>query len=296
MSNSDMISIVIPIYNEKDAIGHELDTITKTMEQSGYEYEIIVVDDGSTDGSADIVRQREDVRQRDGVRLIQHERNLGTGAARSSGTRVAQGDIVVMTDGDGTYPGQEIPRLVSYLDEYDMVIGARTKETGSMRWLRTPAKNFIRWLACYLTEVPIPDLNSGLRAFRREIGLKYLPILPSSHSWVSTITIAFLSDRYRVKWVPIDYYERVGRSTFHPIKDTYNYLSLVIRSIMFFNPLKVFLPVSLTLGTIGFGKMIYDIFAYNFHFAPSTVTIILTAVQVGAMGLLADLIVRRSRL
>jgi len=290
MNSNDMISIVIPMYNEQDAIGHELDTIAQTMEQSGYNYEIIVVDDSSTDGSPDIVRQRE------GVRLIQHERNLGTGAARTTGTRAAQGSIVVTTDGDGTYPGQDIPRLLSYLDQYDMVIGARTREAGSMPWLRTLAKNFIRWLACYLTEVPIPDLNSGLRAFRRDLGLKYLPILPSTHSWVSTITIAFLSDRYRVKWVPIDYYERVGQSTFHPIKDTYNYLSLVIRSIMLFNPLKVFLPMSLILGTIGFGKMIYDIFAYNFHFAPSTVTLILTAVQVGAMGLLADLIVRRSRL
>ncbi len=290
MSGNDTISIVIPIYNEEDAIGKELDTITRTMEQSGYQYEIIVVDDGSTDGSADVVRQRE------GIRLIPHERNLGTGAARTTGTRAARGNIIVMTDGDGSYPGQDIPRLLSHLDEYDMVIGARTREAGSVPWLRTPAKNFIRWLACYLTEVSIPDLNSGLRAFRREIGLKYLPILPSTHSWVSTITIAFLSDRYRVKWVPIEYYRRVGRSTFHPVKDTYNYLSLVIRSIMLFNPLKVFLPVSLTLGTIGFGKMIYDIFAYNFHFAPSTVTLILTAVQVGAMGLLADLIVRRSRL
>jgi len=290
VTSTEMISIVIPVYNEEDAIGAELDTIAQTMGQSGYEYEIIVVDDGSTDRSADVCRQRE------GIRLIQHDRNLGTGAARTTGTRAARGDVVVMTDGDGTYPGQDIPRLLSHMDDCDMVIGARTRETGSMRWLRTPAKNFIRWLASYLTDVDIPDLNSGLRAFRREIGLKYLPILPNTHSWVSTITIALLSDRYRVKWVPIEYYKRIGRSTFHPIRDTYNYLSLVIRSIMFFNPLKVFLPLSLTLGAVGFGKMIYDIFAYNFHFAPSTVTIIVTAVQIGAMGLLADLIVRRSRL
>jgi glycosyltransferase involved in cell wall biosynthesis len=285
-----MISIVIPVYNEEQAIGSDLDEIQRTMAESGQEYEIIVVDDGSTDRSAEIVKQRE------GVRLIQHERNRGTGAARSTGIRCAHGDIVVMTDGDGTYPARDIPRLVSGLEDSDMVIGARKRETGSFRWLRTPAKNFIRWLACYLTEVRIPDLNSGLRAFRREIVERYLPILPTTHSWVSTITIALLSDQYRVKWVPIEYYKRIGHSTFHPIRDTYNYLSLVIRSIMLFNPLKVFLPTSLILGAVGFGKMIYDIFAYNFHFAPSTVTVILTAIQVGAMGLLADLIVRRSRL
>ena len=114
-----------------------------------------------------------------------------------------------------------------------------------------------------------------------------------THSWVSTITIAFLSDGYIVGYLPIDYYPRKGRSTFHPISDTYNYLSLVVRAVMYFEPLKVLLPVSLALFAIGGVKMIYDIFAYHFHFAPSTVIVILTAIQIGALGLLADLVAKR---
>jgi len=286
------VSIVIPIYNEEQAIGRDLSTIIQTLESSGYEHEIIVVDDGSTDGSAQIVRQYPQ------VRLIRHPHNQGTGAARNTGLRAAQGEIVVMTDGDGSYPNQDIPRLLQALEkgDYEMVIGARQRETGSLRLLRSPTKWFIQALASYLTGVKIPDLNSGFRAFKRERALSYLNILPRTHSWVGTITIAFLSDGHAVEWVPIDYYKRVGRSTFHPLADTYNYLSLVVRAVMYFEPLKVFLPVALTLLVIGAGKMIYDIFTYNFHFAPSTVMLMLTAIQVVVIGLLADLIVKKGAL
>jgi glycosyltransferase involved in cell wall biosynthesis len=286
----ELVSIVIPVFNEEEAIGDDLDLILETMDNSGYDYEVIVIDDGSTDRSAEIVRQRER------VKLIRHPYNLGTGAARSTGIKEAQGSIIVTTDGDGSYPNQEIPRLLSFLGEYDMVIGARRQERGNLRWLRAPAKLFIRLLASYLTGVRIPDLNSGFRAFKKGLAEKYLNILPFTHSWVATITIAFLSDGHTVKFTPIDYYKRKGKSKFHPITDTYNYLSMVVRAVMYFNPLKVFLPTSLFLLAIGVGKMFYDIFAYNFHFAPSTVIILLTAIQVGVIGLLADLIVRKAKL
>jgi len=282
-----LISIVIPVYNEEEAIGDDLDLIIETMEQSGLDYEVIVVDDGSSDSSPEIVRRRR------GVRLICHPYNRGVGAARTTGVEQARGEIIVMTDGDGTYPNQDIPRLLSYLGEYDMVVGARSQERGTLRWLRAPAKLLIRLLASYLTGRSIPDLNSGFRAFRKELAQRYLNILPTSHSWVGTITIALLCDGYTVKYLPIDYYPRKGRSKFHPVLDTYNYLSLVVRSVAYFNPLKVFMPLSLILFLVGALKMGYDIFAYSFHFAPSTVILILTAIQVGTFGLLADLIVRR---
>jgi glycosyltransferase involved in cell wall biosynthesis len=247
-----------------------------------------VVNDGSTDGTVDIVSSRPH------VRLIHHERNRGTGAARTTGMKAAKGDVVVMTDGDGTYPNQDMPRLLEQLEQHDMVIGARRREEGTLRWLRTPAKWFIRKLASYLTETPIPDLNSGMRAVKKDIALKYLSILPTTHSWVSTITIAFLSDGYSVQFVPIDYYKRKGKSSFHPLRDTYNYLTLVVRSVMYFYPLKVFLPLTLFLLALGMLKLIRDVIVYNFHVPTTTVLIILTAVQLGAMGLLADLIVRKN--
>jgi len=283
----EMVSVVIPVFNEEEAIGNVLDVIIETMERRGSPYEIIVVDDGSTDASADIVALRKC------VRLIRHPHNRGVGAARTTGIEHSRGQLIVMTDGDGTYPNQDIPHLLSYLGEYDMVVGARRREAGTLKWLRAPAKLLIRLLASYLTGRRIPDLNSGFRAFKREVALRYLNILPATHSWVGTLTIAFLSDGHRVRYLPIDYYPRKGRSKFRPLADTYNYLSLVVRSVMYFNPLKVFLPLSLSLLLLGMGKMVYDIFAYHFHFAPSTVMIILTAVQLGALGLLADLIARK---
>jgi glycosyltransferase involved in cell wall biosynthesis len=287
MADTPQVSIVIPVFNEEAAINADLRTIAETMNRSGLSYEILVVDDGSTDQTVEIVKNFES------VRLIRHTRNRGTGAARTTGMLAAQGNIVAMTDGDGTYPNKDIPRLVEALATCDMVIGARMRETGYWPILRVPAKTFIRLLASYLTGTKIPDLNSGFRAVKREIALRYLDILPRTHSWVSTITIAFLSDGYAVRYIPIEYMPRKGQSSFHPIRDTYNYLSLVIRSIIYFDPLKVFLPLSVALAIVGGAKLLYDIYTYHFHIAPSTLLIILTTINVFAIGMLADLIVRR---
>lgn len=285
------VSIFIPAYNEGAAIGPVLKDVIEVMEPLGRAYEIIVVDDGSTDDTQARCEAFPN------VRVISHDGNRGEGAARTTGVLAARGKYVVTTDADGTYPAEAIPAMLEKLDEgYDMVIGARRQEAGTMRLLRSAAKEFIRLLASYMTRTKIPDLNSGLRAMRRDKVLEFLRILPTTHSWVSTITMAFLSSGYRVTWIPIDYYKRIGRSTFHPITDTYNYLSLVVRAIMYFDPLRIFLPVTLVLFTVGAGKAIYDIFAYHFHLAPSTVVLILTSFQLGAIGLLADLVVRRSRL
>jgi glycosyltransferase involved in cell wall biosynthesis len=289
--NAGFVSIIIPVYNEEAAIGDDLDTIIETMDASSTPYEIIVVDDGSTDRSANIVRKRR------GVKLIQHPYNRGVGAARTTGVRAAKGEVIVMTDGDGTYPNHEIPRLLEYIGEYDMVIGARRRETGSLKPLRSLVKLFVRLLASYLTGVRIPDLNSGFRAFKKNPAEEFLNILPTTHSWVGTITIAFLSEGHTVKFIPIDYYKRKGRkSSIHPISDTYNYISLVVRTIMYFNPLKVFLPVTLVLVSIATIKLIRDIIVYRSLYIPGiTLMLVLTAIQVGAIGLLADLIVKRSR-
>ena len=162
---------------------------------------------------------------------------------------------------------------------------------------------FLRRLAEFMSGSRIPDLNSGLRAQRRDATIRFLPILPTSHSWVSTITLAYLSSGYLVRWLPIDYFPRVGRSTFHPLRDTYNYLSLIVRAVMYFNPLKVFLPLALALVAAGAAKyVLYDIL---WRFGPSwpvpsmpgtTLALLFTGLQLGVVGLLADLIVRRTRL
>ncbi len=283
------ISIIIPVYNEEEGIAGDLDKIFECMDASGYEYEVIVVDDGSTDHSADVVRRYPR------VRLLQHPTNRGTGAATNTAVRHARGEIIAMTDGDGTYPVQDIPRLLQYMDDYDMVIGARTKEAGTMKVLRTPAKWFIRSLASYLTETPIPDLNSGLRVFHKSLALKFMHLLPHGHSWVSTITLAHLADDYLVKFVPIDYYPRKGRSSWKPIGDTYNYLLLVIRTVMYFNPIKILLPAGLLLFLAGTVRQIWWFMIGNPVVHSSNVLLVLAGLNFIMIALLADLVVRRGR-
>lgn len=283
------ISVIIPAYNEAAGIGPVLDTIFKTMDAASYDFEVIVVDDGSTDGTADAVRKNSR------ATLIQHPKNRGTGAATNTAIRHARGEIVAMTDGDGTYPVQDIPKLLAYMDEYDMVIGARVRETGSMKVLRTPAKWFIRTLASYLTETPIPDLNSGLRVYHKSLALKFMHLLPKGHSWVSTITLAHLADDYTVKFVPIEYYERQGHSSWHLFSDTYNYLMLVIRTVMYFNPMKVLFPVGLAVLGIGVLRQLWWFATANLHVLSSNVVLILAGLNIIMIALLADVVVRRAR-
>lgn len=283
------VSVVIPAYNEEAAVGEVLASIRSAMEKLKEEYELIVVDDGSTDRTGEIARTA-------GARVIRHPVNRGTGAARTTGVRQALGDRLVMLDGDGTYPAESIPALLQSLEEHDMVVGARRYERGTLAFIRRPTKYFIRRLASYLVGVEIPDLNSGMRAFRREAAMQFFSILPTTHSWVGTITLAFLANGLSVGFVPIDYYERKGPSSFHPIRDTYNYLLLVVRTVMYFNPLKVLLPASLTVVGLGVLSTLLHIIDRG-RIQPMDIILVILGVNLGALGLLADLIVvsRRDR-
>jgi glycosyltransferase involved in cell wall biosynthesis len=283
------VSVVLPVFNEAGHVVDEIKRIRAGLERSAHRFEIIVVDDGSTDGSADQVATQPD------VRLIRFRRNRGTGTARRAGTEAARGDIVVWTDADMTYPNEDIARLVDALDGWDQVVGARTSEHGTARALRVPAKWFMRRLASHLTETPIPDLNSGFRAFRRSVGEQFLHLLPAGFSCVSTMTLAFLSNGYGVRHVPIAYADRSGRSKFRWWSDSRRYLTQVIRMIMTFNPLRVFMPLGLLLGGAGTAKLAYDLVDHPYRVATDTLLVLFAALQVVVVGLLADLVVRLSR-
>jgi len=285
------VSVIVPAYNEEEAIAGDLEVILETMEASRWEYEVIVVNDASTDRTAEIVKGVE------GVKLLEHRTNRGGGFARNTGIKASTGDVFVVTDGDGTYPVADIPRLLEKMEaeDLDMVVGARRKEAGTMKILRTPAKWFIRKLAEWMSGFTIPDLNSGLRAMRKDRFMEFIEILPWGHSWVSTITLAMMSSGYNVDFIDIDYYHRKGSSTFHPIKDTYGYLTLVIRTITWFNPLKIFMPLIILLGLLGVGKFIFDMVNHPFYITSNTIILLMTFFQVLVLGLLADLIAKRRR-
>ena len=283
------VSVVLPIFNERGHLRQEIDRIRTALTASPYSFEIIVVDDGSDDGS------ELDLAAIDGIRLIRHPRNRGSGAARRTGTTAARGRVVVWTDVDMTYPNDEIPQLVKELDGFDHVVGARRTEEGTVRFLRVPAKWFIRKLACYLTDTDIKDLNSGLRAFRRDVAMQYVHHLPAGFSCVTTLTMSFLANGYSVKYVPIDYFPRAGTSKFHWWKDTKRYLLQVVRMTLSYNPLKVFMPLGGVLLALGFIKLGIDWSQRDFRLAANTLLIFLAALQSITVGLLADLIVRATK-
>jgi polyisoprenyl-phosphate glycosyltransferase len=283
------VSVVLPCFNERVHVELEVKRIRAALEAAGMRYEVICVDDGSTDGTGEALRAIQ------GIRVIRLPRNQGSGTARRIGTQQAKGRVVVWTDADLTYPNERIPELVGLLDDtYDQVVGARRGEAGSYKLLRVPAKWAIRKLAAYLTSTDIPDLNSGLRVFKRSVAQPYLRLLPAGFSCVTTITLAFLSNGHPIRYVPVDYVKRAGRSKFHPLRDAYNYLLQVLRMVMYFNPLRVLMPVGLTLLATTGVKLVADLIRFDFHVAGSTVLVGLAAFNIIAIALLADLVVRRT--
>ena len=283
------VSVVLPCFNERDHVELEVKRIRAALEAAGLRYELICVDDGSTDGTGEVLQGIE------GIRTIVFPHNQGSGTARRIGTQAARGQVVVWTDADLTYPNERIPELVAQLDDtFDQVVGARRTEAGTYKLFRVPAKWAIRKLAAYLTNTDIPDLNSGLRAFKRQVALPYLRLLPAGFSCVTTITLAFLSNGHAVKYVPIDYARRAGRSKFHPLRDAYNYLLQVLRMVMYFNPLRVLMPVALTLLAATVVKAAVDLVVHDLRVTGSTVLVGLAAFNIMAIALLADLVVRRT--
>ncbi len=283
------VSVVLPTFNEEGHIAAEVERIKASLDASPYTYEIIVVDDGSTDGTPEILRSIP------GIRFIQFNQNRGSGAVRRAGSQLAKGRIVVWSDADMSYPNDEMPMLVKELEGWDQVVGARRTEEGTARAIRASAKWFIRRLASYLTDTKIPDLNSGFRAFRREVGEQFLHLLPSGFSCVTTLTMTFLSNGYSVKYVPIDYAKRAGRSKFHWWRDTRRFLLQVVRMMLLYNPMRVFMPMALIIGSLGVGKLAFDLITKDFRVTTNTLLIIGSALVLTLVALLADLLVNVSR-
>jgi glycosyltransferase involved in cell wall biosynthesis len=251
LKDSEPVSIIIPAYNEEGGIHETVRTVRTVLEEAGIPHEILVVDDGSGDNTRSLAKKT-------GATVIRHRRNQGYGASLKTGIGLAKNDIIVIIDADGTYPAGYLPEIVQKMKDADMVVGARIGQNVNVPLIRRPAKWFLRHLAGYLTGESIPDLNSGLRAFRREVALQYFGILPDKFSFTTTITVAMLCDKYDVVFIPIDYRKRTGKSKIVP-RDFFSFTTLVLRLSMLFNPLKVFIPMAFACLIIGFGKMALDI-------------------------------------
>lgn len=283
---SAVLSVVIPAYNEENGLASVVAGLRRSLETCGVPFEMLVVDDGSKDRTLEVAKGL------DGIRVLRHEANRGYGAALKTGIRASRGEYILICDADGTYPPESIPELVSRMHGKDMVVAARTGESVAIPFFRRFAKGILRRLAIYLSESPIPDLNSGLRVFRRDAALRYFPILPSGFSFTTTITLSLLCNEGAVSWLPINYSKRTGRSKIKPFRDTLNFLILIMRTILYFNPLRIFLPVSLVIGLLFAVSLGWDLFVLR-DLTEKTLILLFGAMQMLAVGVIADLITRR---
>lgn len=278
------VSVIIPAFNEESAVHGVVTELQEIISQHGLVPEIIVVDDGSKDATAKNAAAA-------GARVLRHRSNRGYGASLKTGIAAAKSEYIVITDADGTYPARYIPELLAKLENADMVVGARIGKTVKIPLIRRPAKKVLNWIANYMAGATIPDLNSGLRAFRRDIVMQYLSILPNQFSFTTTITLAMLCDNYAVSYLPIDYLARKGKSKIVPW-DAASFLLLILRTVMLFRPLRVFFPIVIFFLLAGFAKLAVDL-THQPNISASAQLAFMSALLILLIGMLGDALATR---
>lgn len=282
-------AVIIPVYNERGAIA---ETVTRLRAIcagiDGYRFEIICINDGSSDGTGDILAGL------DGITVISHDVNRGYGAALRTGLDYCSQEWIFITDADGTYPLDELPRLLQCADAgVDMVVGNRSGSGLSATPFHRTARWILRKMVHGLTGVMVPDLNSGMRVFRRSLYAEFRHLLPMGFSFTTTLTVASLYSGRKVRYEPILYERRIGKSNIKPVKDFLGFAMLIVRLASYFEPLRFFLPAAFTLFLLGVARAIRDVLVVN-QFGALAVILVLTAFQVFVLGVIADVIVRRS--
>jgi glycosyltransferase involved in cell wall biosynthesis len=286
-------SIIIPVFNEEVGLKKVVGQINELLKRSEEGFEVIFVNDGSTDNSLNIINGF-DVRN---FRIISHKTNNGYGAALKTGIKHARYDTIIITDADCTYPIEKIATLLEVYrnGNHDMVVGSRNRRNVQMPLTRKPAKWCLKCLAEYLAARKIPDLNSGLRVMRKNVVEQFMNILPNGFSFTTTITLAMLTNNYSVEYVDINYKFRRGNSKIRPLHDTVNFLQLIIRTTLYFDPLKIFVPLSLFLVVVAFTIFLLSWFFLERIMDVSFGVCLMAAVIVMSIGMLADLIDKRMR-
>lgn len=272
------VTVVIPAFNEGAHVAAQVRAVQQTMATSGWDYEIIVVDDGSADNTATEADST-------GARVLRRVKNRGYGAALKLGIKHARFGWILITDADGTYPVEAIPELLARAEHNAMVVGARLGKSVKIPLVRRPAKWFLNQLSSYLAGQRLPDINSGLRLMRKSLVERYEFLLPDGFSFTTTITLSAACNGHAFEYVPINYHARLGESKIRA-RHAYDFTLLILRTIIFFNPLKVFIPLGTLLAVAGLVKFAYDVTLDNL--SESAVLALIGALVVWAVGLLAD--------
>ncbi|MEO8302724.1 MAG: glycosyltransferase family 2 protein [Betaproteobacteria bacterium] len=278
-SRRPAVSVVIPAYNEQGAVRTTVLAVRHALDGAGVAHEIVVVNDGSTDGTADEVSGS-------GARLIDFPENIGYGHALKAGIAAGDSELVAILDADGTYPPDALPAMIRMAAHSDMVVGDRGAAMNNVPWVRRPAKWILKLLASVVAQRRINDVNSGLRVFRRTALEQFIPLLPDGYSFTTTITLCMLATNLTVVYLPINYGRRIGRSKIRA-RHFFKFLFLVIRLTVFFQPLRIFLPLGAVLFVGGVAKAIHDR-----DLSPVSIYAMISAILVWSLGLLADMITR----
>ena len=288
-----MISLLIPVFNEEKAISDTINRCHMVLSQTGEEFEIVVINDGSTDRTNEIL----EATNLPSLHIIKHPNNQGYGSSIKTGIRHSGGGLIATIDADGTYPIEELPVLFAKLKETcaDMVVGARTKKGAKIPFIRRPAKAIVSFLANTLTGMHIPDNNSGMRIFTRSLAQEFMHLYPQRFSFTITITLAALTNGYIVEFVPIDYFKRTGKSTlsgFNGFKHFLQFLGLIIRITTYFQPLRFFMWPGMLLIGLGAVTMGYTLWK-NVNISDAGLLLLLTGMQIFLFGILAEVVVRQ---
>lgn len=287
-------SIVIPCFNERESIAPTvLEILQQLKREQMRDVELIVVNDGSTDGSTEVLNALSMQAEEGGLRIVHHRRNLGYGASLKSGIIRSEAKYICITDADGTYPNHRIPEFLDQLKTCDMVVGARVGEDVTYSKLRSiPKLILVPWVS-FLCGGNVPDMNSGLRAFRRDIALKFLNLLPDGFSFTTTITICFMRNRYSVQFLPISYTNRVGKSHIKPIRDTLRFVQLIGRTGMYFAPMRLLAPIFMLLAGLFVVSAAYDALVLR-NLTDKTILFAISSLNVFIFAMLADMIDKRT--
>jgi glycosyltransferase involved in cell wall biosynthesis len=281
-SNPVTLSIVIPAYNEEGAVGATVRRIRAALSELPMRFEIIVVDDGSLDGTRSAA-------ELSGAVVLSWAENGGYGLALKRGIAARQSDYVAIIDADGTYPAESLIPMIELAQTADMVVANRGAAMRNVPLIRRPAKWILNGLANYLARREIPDVNSGMRVFRRANLEKFIPLLPDGFSFTTTITLAMLCTKQRVVYFPIQYAKRIGSSKIRPVH-FFAFIVLLFRIVALFEPLRIFMPLGGALFALGVCKLIYDIWVWNL--SETAIFSFLGALIIWSMGLIADMISR----
>lgn len=280
-------------YNEEPGLKKAVGQINQFIKNTNDGFEVIFVNDGSTDNSASVLSNFDNP----SFTVINHKVNRGYGAALKTGIRYAKYDTIIITDSDCTYPIEKIPELLKVYEDgnLDMVAGSRNGNNVQIPLIRKPAKWCLKCLAEYLAGRKISDINSGLRVMRKKVVERFLSILPNGFSFTTTITLAMLTNAYSVEYIDINYKFRRGDSKIRPIYDTLNFVQLIIRTTLYFDPLKIFVPLSLMFVILALLAFILNWSLLGRIMDVSSGVLLMTAVIVMSIGMLADLIDKRMR-